>query len=163
VGHRDQSTANAFVEDLAGRMKNRVQVSTDGLGAYVQAIERGFGTDVDYGQIIKTYGVEESIHPQRRYIDDLRDVIHKLHGVKATHVESIAVKEVFQGKTIWDGIVEVFDLHNHPTTHRAYAWSHETDNNGNRHITVLHIPPAISPETAVRAAIIQEFKNAQPA
>jgi IS1 family transposase len=67
VGNRDQATANAFVEDLAGRMKNRVQVSTDGLGAYVQAIERGFGTDVDYGQIIKTYGVEESIQPQRRY------------------------------------------------------------------------------------------------
>jgi hypothetical protein len=97
------------------------------------------------------------------HIDDLRDVIHKLHGAKATHVESVPVKEVFQGQTIWDGIVEVFDLHDHPQTHRAYAWSHDTDEDGKRHVTVLHIPPAVSPETAVRAAIIQEFRNAQPA
>ncbi|WP_263356132.1 hypothetical protein [Acidicapsa ligni] len=97
------------------------------------------------------------------HIDDLREVIHKLHGVKATHVESVPVKETFQGKTIWDGIVEVFDLHNHPDTHRVYAWSHSTDSDDTRHVTVLHIPPAISPETAVRAAIIQEFRNAQSA
>jgi hypothetical protein len=97
------------------------------------------------------------------HIDELREVIHKLHGAKATHVESIPVKESFQGKTIWDGIVEVFDLHNHPKTHRVYAWAHETDEGGKRHVTVLHIPPAVSPETAVRAAIIQEFRDAQTA
>lgn len=67
VGHRDQATANAFIADVAERMKNRVQISTDGLKAYVDAIERSFGSDVDYGQIIKTYGVETSIQPQRRY------------------------------------------------------------------------------------------------
>jgi hypothetical protein len=79
--------------------------------------------------------------------------------------ESVAVKEVFQGKIVWDGIVEVFDLHDHPKTHRAYAWSHATDDpkNPKRHVTVLHIPPAISPQTAVRAAIVQEFRNAQQA
>jgi hypothetical protein len=97
------------------------------------------------------------------YIDELQDVIHKLHGAKATHVESVPVKEVFQGQTIWDGIVEVFDLHNHPKTHRVYAWAHDTDSGDKRHVTVLHIPPAVSPETAVRAAIIQEFQNAQTA
>lgn len=67
VGNRDAQTANAFVADVADRMRNRVQVSTDGLAAYVEAIERAFGGDVDYGQIIKTYGVETSIQPQRRY------------------------------------------------------------------------------------------------
>jgi hypothetical protein len=98
-------------------------------------------------------------------IDELRDVIHKLHGAKATHVESVPVKEVFKGKTVWDGIVEVFDLHGHPKTHRAYAWTHATDDpdQPRRSVTVLHIPPAISPVTAVRAAILQEFRNAQPA
>ncbi|MGI8959154.1 MAG: hypothetical protein ACR2IV_05205 [Bryobacteraceae bacterium] len=99
------------------------------------------------------------------HIEELRDIIHRLHGTKSTHVESVPVKEIFQGKTVWDGIVEVFDLHDHPKTHRAYAWSHQTDNpdNPKRHVTVLHIPPAISPETAVRAAIVQEFRDAQPA
>jgi len=98
-------------------------------------------------------------------IDELRDVIHKLHGAKATHVESVPVKEVFQGKTVWDGIVEVFDLKGHPKTHRAYAWTHDTDDpkQPRRSVTVLHIPPAVSPIAAVRAAIIQELRNAQSA
>jgi IS1 family transposase len=56
VGERDAATANAFLADVAGRMRNRVQISTDGLKAYEEAIERSFGGDADYGQIIKTYG-----------------------------------------------------------------------------------------------------------
>jgi IS1 family transposase len=67
IGQRDAATANAFVRDVASRMTNRVQVSTDGLNAYVGAIEMAFGDDADYGQVIKTYGVETSIQPQRRY------------------------------------------------------------------------------------------------
>jgi IS1 family transposase len=67
VGNRDAETANAFVRDVADRMRNRVQISTDGLSAYVEAIESAFGGNADYGQIIKTYGVETSIQPQRRY------------------------------------------------------------------------------------------------
>ena len=94
-------------------------------------------------------------------IDDLKDVIHKLHGAKATHRESVPVKEVFQGKTVWDGIVEVFDLHGHPKSHRAYAWWHYTDGDEKRYVTVLHVPPAISPVTAVRTFIAQEYRNAQ--
>ena len=48
------------------------------------------------------------------YLDELRDVIRRLHGVEATHVKSVPVKEMFGGQTVWDGIVEVFDLHGHP-------------------------------------------------
>jgi len=59
VGERDIATASAFVQDVANRMKNRVQISTDGLRAYVEAIEKAFGGDVDYAQIIKVYGAEE--------------------------------------------------------------------------------------------------------
>ena len=66
VGNRDRATAIAFVRDVAERMKYRVQISTDGLNAYVDAMERAFGGDVDYGQVIKTYGVEE-VQAQRRY------------------------------------------------------------------------------------------------
>lgn len=84
-----------------------------------------------------------------------------MHGVEATHRSSVPVKEEFNGRTVWEGIVEVFELHDHPKAHIAYAWSHATDNPGNpkRHIAVLHVPPVVSPETAVRAAIVQEFRN----
>ena len=98
-------------------------------------------------------------------IEELRDVIRKLHNAKAKHIESVHVTEVFQGQTVWDGVVEVFDLKGHPKTHRAYAWTHATDDpkQPRRSVTVLHIPPAISPQTAVQAAILQEIRNASPA
>jgi IS1 family transposase len=66
VGNRSRATAHAFVRDIAIRMRNRVQISTDGLGDYISAIEDSFGADVDYAQIIKTYGHEETTD-NRRY------------------------------------------------------------------------------------------------
>ena len=62
------------------------------------------------------------------YIDELKDVIRRLHGAEATHIESVPAKEMFQDKTVWEGIVEVFDLRGHPKAARVYAWAHETDN-----------------------------------
>jgi IS1 family transposase len=67
IGKRDAAAANAFVGDLASRLKNRPQISTDGLSTYVDAIDRAFGTEVDYGSIVKTYATVESITPERRY------------------------------------------------------------------------------------------------
>jgi hypothetical protein len=99
-------------------------------------------------------------------IDELKAIIHKLHGTEATHRESVPVREVFGNQTIWEGIVEVFTLHGHPRTDTVYAWSHATDDpdNPRRHVTVLHIDPALSPLAAVRAAIMQEYRaNANPA
>jgi IS1 family transposase len=67
VGKRDSLTANAFMNDLASRLKNRVQLSSDALPAYVEAVEQAFGADVDYGQIVKAYEAVETTAPQRRY------------------------------------------------------------------------------------------------
>ena len=53
VGKRDGETGQAFVDDLASRLANRVQISSDGLNIYVDAIEEAFGADVDYAQIVK--------------------------------------------------------------------------------------------------------------
>jgi hypothetical protein len=94
------------------------------------------------------------------YIQELKDVIRKLHGVESTHITSVPIKEVFNGKTIWEGIVEVFSLRGHPKANTAYAWTHDTDDpkTPRRSVTVLHIPPAVSPETAVRLAIAQELR-----
>ena len=93
-------------------------------------------------------------------IDELQDVIRRLHGSESSHVETVPVKEEFEGQTVWEGAVEVFDLRDHPEALRVYAWTHETeDADKRRHVTVLHIPPVVSPETAVRAAIIQEYRE----
>lgn len=66
VGDRGQMVADAFIEDLAGRLTHRVQISTDALRAYESAIERAFGTDVDYGSIVKTFSSAQ-LEEQRRY------------------------------------------------------------------------------------------------
>ena len=57
VGHRDRYHARRFMGDLAGRLANRVQLSSDAMNAYPEAVDHGFGSDVDYGQIVKTYSV----------------------------------------------------------------------------------------------------------
>ena len=53
VGKRNHATANAFVSDVASRLKNRPQISSDGLRAYVEAVENAFGMNVDFGMIMK--------------------------------------------------------------------------------------------------------------
>ena len=94
------------------------------------------------------------------HILTLRDAVEKLHNVNATHLESVPVKEEFRGKTVWDGIVEVFHIKGHPGTDKAYAWMHDTGRESYP-VTVLHIHPALTPLNAVRAFIAQEFRNAQ--
>lgn len=88
----------------------------------------------------------------------LRKCLADLHGVQAKHRTSVHVHEAFGGQTVWEGDVEVFDVSGHPAVAEAYAWSHETDSGGRRFIAVLKIPPVVSPETAVRAAIVKEAR-----
>ena len=99
------------------------------------------------------------------YTDELRTVIKRLHGVESKHIESVAIKETYQGRTVWEGVVEVFELIGHPTATRLYAWAHDTDDpeHPRRHVTVLHSHPIQSARDAVRAAIVQEFKSLEPA
>ena len=93
------------------------------------------------------------------HIAALQQAIQKLHGVTATHAESVPVKEEFNGKTVWEGVVEVFHIHGHPKTEKAYAWMHDSGDISYP-VTVLHIYPALTPVAAVRAFIVQEFRNA---
>jgi len=97
-------------------------------------------------------------------IEKLRAIIRTIHDAEASHVLSVPVTETLNGQTVWDGVVEVFDLSGHPKANRIYAWSHDTDDPANpkRYVTVLHIPPVISPQTAVKAAIVQEFRSLEP-
>jgi IS1 family transposase len=58
VGKRDLPTAQAFISDLSSRLSNRIQLSSDKMKAYVEAVEATFGADIDYGQIVKSYEAE---------------------------------------------------------------------------------------------------------
>lgn len=66
---RDIANTTEFIADLASRLNNRVQISTDAMVAYEEAIETVFGMDVDYAQIVKTYQSEDGreYNPERRY------------------------------------------------------------------------------------------------
>jgi IS1 family transposase len=56
VGGRDSDSAIIFVDDLASRLANRVQLTSDGHKAYLEAVEGAFGADIDYAQLVKLYG-----------------------------------------------------------------------------------------------------------
>lgn len=90
-------------------------------------------------------------------ISDLQAHIERLHGVMATHRASVPVREVFQGQTAWEGVVQVFDIAGHRTADTCYAWSSAVEGSTKRRFyAVLKIPPVVSPETAVRAAIVAD-------
>ncbi len=58
VGERNGPDAMRFLLDLAPRLRNRVQITTDGHQPYIQAVEQAFGSDVDYAMLIKVYGTD---------------------------------------------------------------------------------------------------------
>jgi IS1 family transposase len=60
VGRRDAGTAFAFMHDLAGRLRNRVQLTTDGHRVYLNAVESAFGSEIDYAMLVKMYGSDAS-------------------------------------------------------------------------------------------------------
>jgi len=67
VGGRDATYANEFMQDVASRVATRIQLTTDGHGAYLQAVDGAFGLDVDFAQLIKSYGETPDAGPERKY------------------------------------------------------------------------------------------------
>ena len=70
VGRRDLPTAKIFMNDLASRLSNRIQLATDGYKAYVEAVDDAFGIEIDYGMLVKLYGddeLEDKVKPSDRY------------------------------------------------------------------------------------------------
>jgi hypothetical protein len=92
-------------------------------------------------------------------ISNIHKAVEKQAG-RATHVQSAVVKEQFEGKTVWEGVVEVFDLHEHPKAKRAYGWQ-RWEGDLTQYTVVLEIPPVDSPENAVRAATMAEETRIQ--
>ena len=67
VGNRDAESANIFMRDVASRLKNRVQLTTDGLKAYLDAVEDAFPQGIDFAQLVKIYGKENGVGNEKRY------------------------------------------------------------------------------------------------
>jgi hypothetical protein len=97
------------------------------------------------------------------YIEELQDVIRNLHGANSVHLMSVPVHERFQGKTVWNGIVEVFGLVGHESARTVYAWTQSTDlaDQPKRHVTVLGVGAVTSAADAVRVSTVQDFRNVQ--
>jgi len=64
LGNRDSRTARIFIDDLASRLARRVQLTSDGLRVYLEAVEGAFGSEIDYAMLVKTY---ESSQEETRY------------------------------------------------------------------------------------------------
>jgi hypothetical protein len=94
------------------------------------------------------------------YITRVQAAVERLHGGTAQYFSTVPVKEVFEGKTIWEGEVEVFALPNHPSgALECYAWAYQDDDGKTHYTAVLRLPPIGTPHDAVKAAIMAKVKD----
>ena len=90
----------------------------------------------------------------------LKQAVEGQHGGRAVLVDAAPVKELCEGRTVWEGVVHVFDLEGHPKATRAYAWSSPVEGSSRRRFyAVLHLGGIRSPLDAVRAAIVAEQRS----
>jgi hypothetical protein len=92
--------------------------------------------------------------------EQLKEAVERMHGGTATLAQSAPMRETFEGKTVWEGVVHIFDLAGHPIATRAYAWSSPIEGRMKRRFfAVLHTERINSPLEAVRAAIVAEQRG----
>jgi hypothetical protein len=101
------------------------------------------------------------VESKQDYLARLHTAVQHLHNCGAVYRETVPVHEVFKGQTVWQGDVEVFELHGHPKVKPAYAWSHREGPNdeGERFVAVLEIPPVDSAKRAVQVPIVKYAKE----
>lgn len=98
-------------------------------------------------------------------IDSLKLLIEKTEKCRAVHLSSSVVRERLEGakNPVWEGVVETFQLDNHPTAKRAYAWESPAAPTREKpepeYIFVLGVPPVNSPQDAVKVAIVGAIKK----
>ena len=95
-------------------------------------------------------------------IDAIKQAVEKTEKCRATHVESVVVRDKYEGETVWEGVVETFQLHEHPRAKRAYAWRRRQGSGEKREdefTVVIGVPPINSAQDAVRAAIVALYRS----
>lgn len=93
----------------------------------------------------------------KNQIERLQQVIFHLHKVDSEWIESKHVREVFGGKTLWEGDVEVFMLRDHPKAKRCYGWTHGEPE---EIIIILELPPVTDAQSAVKVGVAYQIKKA---
>jgi hypothetical protein len=92
------------------------------------------------------------------YIARIQVTVSQLHNCGALWRESVPVHEVFQGKTLWKGDVEVFELNGHPKANLCYAWSY---GDPEQIITILELPSVTDAQSAVKVGVAHQIKQAR--
>jgi hypothetical protein len=93
------------------------------------------------------------------YIERLQLAICDLHDCDAQHIETVPVREVFDGLTVWEGDVELFQVRDHPRAKKAYAWSYKDERGGEHMTAVLELPPVKTVFDAVRVSILAKQRE----
>jgi hypothetical protein len=89
----------------------------------------------------------------------LQQAIRDLHGLDSEYVESVSVHEIFQGRTVRQGTVDVFRVRGHPQAQLAYAWTYHGDDGTLHHVAVLGVPPINNAQDAVKAAVMAHIEK----
>ncbi len=92
IGPRDLGTATDFMQDLAGRLSNRIQLTTDGHRMYLESVEAAFAHEIDFAQLQKIYGPDPE--PQKRYSPAKCNGTKKLTVVGSPNAELISTSYV---------------------------------------------------------------------
>lgn len=93
-----------------------------------------------------------------QHIVELRELIQQMYGVQSRLIDSVRVTEILEDNTIWDGMIEIFELNGHPKAPIVYAWAQNMNKPGmpKKYFAVLHLNSVDSPEAAVKSAIGQQ-------
>ena len=95
-------------------------------------------------------------------LEALQQAVEGQHGGSAAFDRIVHVVERYEGQTVWDGPVHIFELVGHPTATECYAWSDPVPGSDRRRFyAVLKAGPVTSPEEAVRAAIVHEYRQVE--
>jgi hypothetical protein len=89
-------------------------------------------------------------------IAEIQKAVEKAAKVPAEHLESKPIREIFNGKVVWEGVIEVFTLLGHEKASRAYGWR-IGEGQSAKYKTVLEIPPIKGAHDAVRMAIMADY------